>query len=88
MKAPLGEGIGQRKGRKTPQSKANVPTGSKEPREVIPIPGLNSTHTILSVYAMSNRNVTHSAIAAMGIIPQTIQASPAGRLAHFQTGKK
>ena len=32
-----------------------------------------------------NTNVTQSAIAAMGIIPLTIQASPAGRLAHFQS---
>ena len=31
-----------------------------------------------------NTNVTQSAIAAMGIIPLTIQASPADRLAHFQ----
>ena len=87
VKAPLGEGIGQRKGRKTPQSKANVPTGSEKPREeVIPIPGLNSTHTILSVkMPCQNTNVTQSAIAAMGIIPLTIQASPVGQLAHFQS---
>ena len=84
VKAPLREGVGQRKGRKTPQSKANVPTGSGEPRvEVIPIPGLNSTHTILSVkMPCQNTNVTQS---AMGIIPLTIQASPVGRLAHFQS---
>ena len=35
VKAPFGERIGQRKGQKTPQSKANVPTGSKEPREEV-----------------------------------------------------
>ena len=87
VKAPLREGIGQLKGQKTPESKANVPTGSEKPQEeVIPIPGLNSTHTILSVkMPCQNTNVTQSAIAAMGIIPLTIQASQAGRLAHFQS---
>ena len=88
VKAPLGDGIGQRKGRKTPQSKADVPTGNEQPQEdVIPIPRLNSTHTILSLkMPCQNTNVTQSAIAAMGtIITLTIQASPAGRLAHFQS---
>ena len=69
---------------KTPQSKANVPTGIEEPRdEVIPIPGLNSTHTILSVkMPCQNTNVTHSAIAAMGIIPLRV-----GWHTFNQTGK-
>ena len=86
VKVPVGEGISQRKGQITPQSKAIVPTGKEESwEEVTPIPGLNSTHNCQFKNAMSKYKRHSGSHSCNGDNTLTMQASPAGWLAHFQS---